>query len=102
VWANLNVNADDRFSEVTRGIEAVVTEADAKLIFTLGAKTAVAFKARGVLGPLKLLTNMNFGMNFERNHNNSPKGEGQMVCQTEVLGCIEDTALTRSVHACVG
>jgi hypothetical protein len=45
---------------------------------------------------------MNFGMNFKRNHNNSPTGEGQMVCQTEVLGCIEDTALTRSVQTGAG
>jgi hypothetical protein len=78
VRANLNVNADDRFGEVTRGIEAVVTQADTQLIFRLGAKAAVAFEASGVLGPLKLLANMdfrmNFGMNFHRNHNNSPMG----------------------------
>jgi hypothetical protein len=94
VRANLYVNTNYGFGEVTRGIEAVVTQADAKLIFILGAKAAMAFEASGVFGPLKLFTSMHFGMNFKRNHNNSPKGQGQMGCQKRILPCIEDTALT--------
>lgn len=94
VRTNLHVNTDDGFGQVTRGIKAVVTEANAKLIFALGAKAAMAFEAGGVLGPLKLLTHANFGMNFRRNHNNSPKEQGQTVCQEEAFPDIEDTALT--------
>jgi hypothetical protein len=75
--ANFDVNTDDGFGEVTRGIEAVGTETHAQLMFTLGAKAAVAFETSGVLGPLKLLTDMNFGMNFRRHHNNSHRGGGK-------------------------
>jgi hypothetical protein len=98
VRASLHVNTNDRLGQVARGIEAVVTEVKAKLIFTLGAKTAVAFVTGGVLGPLKLLTHVNFGMNFRmnfsRNHNRSPKGNGQMVCHERALSGTEDTALS--------
>jgi len=91
---------------MTRGIKAVVTEANAQLIFALGAKAAVAFVAGGVLGPLKLLTYVNFGMNlrmnFRRNHNSSPQGEGQAVCQKEASAGIEDTALTGSAQRSIG
>jgi hypothetical protein len=93
VRTNLDVNTDDGFGKVTRGIKAVVTEADAKLIFALGAKAAMAFVASGVLGPLKLLTYVNFGMNFRRNHNRSPQIEGQTICQKTLCPRIEDTAL---------
>jgi hypothetical protein len=95
VRANLHVNTNDGFGQVTRGIKAVVTEVNAKLVFTLGAKTALAFVTGGVLGPLKLLTHVNFGINFRRNHNSSPEENGQMVCHKKALVDIEDTALSR-------
>jgi hypothetical protein len=98
VRTNLDVNADDGFGEMTRGIEAVVTKANAQLIFVLGAKAAVAFVAGGVLGPLKLFSyvnfRMDFRMDFRRDHNSSPMGRGKRCARRTCLFGIEDTALT--------
>jgi hypothetical protein len=73
VRANFHVNTDHRFADMPGGIEAVVTQTHAELIFTSCTKTAVALKAGGVLRTLKLLMNVNFGMNIEGNHCNSPQ-----------------------------
>lgn len=73
VWADLNVNANDWFSEVPRGVEAVVTQIDAQLVFTLGMETPVAFVAGGVVGPFDLGAGVNGGMDFKCNHSSSPK-----------------------------
>jgi len=81
VWVDLNVNADDRFGEMPSGIEAVVTKIDAQLIFTLGMETAVAFVTSGIIGLLDLTAGVTRGMDFGRNHSNSPNTQGQAVCQ---------------------
>ena len=70
---NLDVNADDRFVHVSKIVKAGVTQGQAKLVFALGSETAMAFEAGRIFRMLKLFFGLNFGMNFQRGHENAPQ-----------------------------
>jgi hypothetical protein len=83
------MDADDRFAHVTKCVKTVVAQFQAELILAPGSKTAVAFVAGGVLRPLTLFLDVNFGMNFKSDHNSSPRcGEAlQMPKPCQVQRC---------------
>lgn len=60
----LDVNADDWFPMLAKCVKAGVAQFQAELVFTLGAETAVAFEAGGIVRALILFLDVNFGMNF--------------------------------------
>lgn len=90
---DLDVNADDRFVQVSKIVKAGVAQGQAKLVFTLGPETAVAFVAGGILRMLQLLFGVNFGMNFQRGHENAPgeRWASHMPVQTETIHSIQKT-----------
>ena len=53
-------------------IEARIAEFQAQLIFVLGAETPVAFVASGKSRGFAQFANMNFGMDFQLDHDQSP------------------------------
>ena len=67
---SLDVNADRRFAEMAKRVKAGVAQFEAVLVLTLGAETAVAFVAGGIVRALMLLAGMDFGMNFRHDHSN--------------------------------
>ena len=69
---NLDVNADDRFVQVSKIVKAGVTQGQAKLVFALGSEAAVAFEAGGIFRMLELFFGVNFGMNFKHAHYIAP------------------------------
>jgi hypothetical protein len=76
--AHFYVNADDRLMQIADGVKAGVAEIQRKLVFTAGAETAVTFVAGGKIGML-LLPDLNFRMNFECSHEDSPVKEWASV-----------------------
>jgi len=56
-----------------RGVKARIAKLQAQLVFAFRAKTPVAFMARGKSRARAQFANVNFGMNFQRDHQNSPK-----------------------------
>jgi hypothetical protein len=70
--AGLHVNAEDGFAEMAKNIEAMVAEFEAELIFALGVEAAMAFVAGGKISAGGQFANVNFRMNFQSNHKNSP------------------------------
>jgi hypothetical protein len=91
------VNAENRLVDVPGGVKAVVTQTQAKLIFTLGAKTAMAFETSGVFRALKLFANLNFGMDFQADHFYPPRLEEQTTCQFLPCSQTEDMGLIGSL-----
>jgi hypothetical protein len=72
VRAGLDVNADDRFAQMAKRVKAAVAQFQAELIFAPGAEAAMAFVASGVLRALMPFLDVNFGMDFKSDHDNSP------------------------------
>jgi hypothetical protein len=66
------VRSDDGFAKLARGVKAGIAELQAQLVFALRVATPVAFMARGKSRARAQLANVNFGMNFQRDHQNSP------------------------------
>jgi hypothetical protein len=65
------MHTDDRLVGLAHGVKAGIAEFQAQLVFALRSKTAVAFIAVGKSWTLAQLANVNFGMNFQRDHENS-------------------------------
>ena len=59
-------------AKLARGVKAGIAELQAQLVFALRVATPVAFMARGKSRARAQLANVNFGMNFQRDHQNSP------------------------------
>ena len=70
---NLDVNAENGFGDVAGCFETVGTEAGSQLLFGLGVKTAMAFETSGILRQFNLFADVNFGMDFQRDHCCSPE-----------------------------
>ena len=71
--ARLHVHTDDRFAKLAHGVKAGIAELQAQLVFALRVETPVAFMARGKSRARPQHANVNFGMNFPRDHQNSPQ-----------------------------
>lgn len=76
-WAH--VDADDRFAVVLHGVKAVLAQGQAQLVFALGVETPVTLRTGGKGWTLAQFANVNFWMNFERDHENSPTDAGARV-----------------------
>jgi hypothetical protein len=76
------MNAYDRLTKVTDRVEAGVAEIQGQLVLAAGTETPVALITSGEIGVLVLLSRMNFRMNFQYGHENSPLNEGQACCQS--------------------
>ncbi len=72
--ARADVNADDRFTMVLHGVEAVLAEQQGQLVFALGVKTAVTFRTSREGRAFAQFASMNFSTNFKGGHENSPTG----------------------------
>lgn len=62
------MNAQNGLGNVPGSVKAMVTQTQAKLVFTLGTETAMALETSGVFRALKLFSNLNFGMDFQADH----------------------------------
>jgi len=69
------VNAQNGLGNVPGSVKAMVTQTQAKLVFTLGTETAMALETSGVFRALKLFSNLNFGMDFQADHFYPPEWE---------------------------
>jgi hypothetical protein len=74
--AGTDVDADDRFTVVLHGVEAVLAEGQGQLIFALGVETAVTFRTSRKRRAVAQFANVNFWMNFKSDHENSPGSTG--------------------------
>ena len=70
------MNADDRFLKMAGGVETGVAQLQGKLVFTLGAETAVTLKTGRVVRAFLLFLDVDLGMNFKRTHATSPEAHG--------------------------
>jgi hypothetical protein len=70
------VNARQRFAGLAQRVEAGVAQFQTQLVFALGVEGAVAFMTSCVGRALRLLSDVNLGMDLERDHKISPKEEG--------------------------
>lgn len=75
MWARLYVDGDNRNAPVLESVKTVVAQPQAQLIFALGVETPVTPGTSREGRALAQLANANFWMNFERNHEDSPRGE---------------------------
>jgi hypothetical protein len=66
------MDTEDGFANLAHGVKAGIAEFQAQLVFALRVETPVAFMARGKSRALAQLANVNFGMNFQRDHQNFP------------------------------
>jgi hypothetical protein len=69
----VDVDPDDGFTVPPHGVEAVPAKRQGKLIFRLGVKTAVTLRTSRKARLVAQFANVNFCMNFKRDHENSPK-----------------------------
>lgn len=70
------MNAENGFGDVASRLETVGTEARRQLFFGLSVKTAMAFETSGILWQFNLFADVNFGMDFQRDHFCSPEYTG--------------------------
>jgi len=94
IRAHLYVNTHDRLAEVAGRVEAGIAQFQAKLVFAFRVEAAVTFITGRVIWTLLQFADMNFGMDFERDHFNSPRRVGQAGCQTWPLFGTEYIELT--------
>jgi hypothetical protein len=94
--ADFYVDADDRLTELAQSVEASVTQPQALLVFASGPETSVTLVAGRIIRSLVLLAGMNFGMDFQHAHYNSPERDGQVECQKLSLAETERTRLMSS------
>jgi hypothetical protein len=66
------VHIDDGFAKLTYGVKAGIAELQAQLVLALRSETPVTFIAGGKSRAFAQFANVNFGMNFQRDHDNSP------------------------------
>ena len=66
--SRLHVNADDRLAQGAQGFEAGVAEFEAELIFAFCLEGVMTFVAGGVGWALPLFSDVDFRMDFERDH----------------------------------
>jgi hypothetical protein len=66
------VHTDNGFAKLAQGVKAGIAEIQAQLVFALRSKTPVAFIAGGKSRALAQLANVNFRMNFQRDHETPP------------------------------
>ena len=74
--ARADVDADDRFAVVLHGVEAVVAKRQGQLVFAFGVETAVTLRTSRKRRTVAQFANVNFWMNFKRDHENSPGSVG--------------------------
>ena len=67
----LHVHTEDRFAKLTHDVKAGIAELHAQLILALRSETPVTFIAGGKSRAFAEFANVNFGMNFQRDHDNS-------------------------------
>jgi hypothetical protein len=67
------VDADDGFAMLAQGVEAGIAQLQAQLVFALRSKTPMALVAGGKSRALAQFASVNFGMNFQRNHETLPE-----------------------------
>jgi len=65
------VHAEDRFAKLAHGVKAGIAELHAQLILALRSETPVTFITGGKSWAFAQFANVNFGMNFQRDHENS-------------------------------
>ncbi len=70
---DFDVNAENGFTEMTKIIETMIAELQAKLVFAPGVKAAVTFITSREFRAFVQFRNVDFGMDFERDHENSPR-----------------------------
>jgi hypothetical protein len=70
------VDADDGFTVALHGVEAVLAKRQGKLVFALGVKTAMTLRTSRKGRVVAQFADVNFWMNFKRDHENSPKSAG--------------------------
>jgi hypothetical protein len=70
------VDVDDGFTVALHGLEAVLANRQAKLVFALGLETALTLRTRRKGRVVAQFAKVNFCMNFKRDHENSPKSAG--------------------------
>jgi hypothetical protein len=70
--ARLHVRSDDGFAKLARGLKAAIAELQAQLVFALRVETPLAVGARGKGRAHAQFANVNFGMNFQCDLENSP------------------------------
>jgi hypothetical protein len=73
---DLHVNAEQRFAGLSQRVEAGGAQLQAQLVFALGMEGAVAFMTSCAGRALRLFSDVNLGMDLERDHKISPKEEG--------------------------
>jgi hypothetical protein len=74
--ARADVDADDGFTVALHGVEAVLAKRQGKLVFALGVKTAMTLRTSRKGRVVAQFADVNFWMNFKRDHENSPKSAG--------------------------
>jgi hypothetical protein len=73
VCAHFDVNAENGFTEMTKIIETMIAELQAKLVLALGVKAAVTFITSREFRAFVQFRNVDFGMDFERDHEKLPQ-----------------------------
>ena len=76
-----DVDADDEFTMALHGVEAALAKRRRQLVFALGVKTAVTLRTSRKASAVAQFANVNFWMNFKRNHEDSPGMQGHARCQ---------------------
>lgn len=69
----LHVNTDDGFAMLAHGVQARIAKLQAQLVFALRTETAMALVAGGKSRTLVEFASVNFGMNFQLDHETPPK-----------------------------
>jgi len=92
-----DVDADDEFTMALHGVEAALAKRRRQLVFALGVKTAVTLRTSRKARAVAQFANVNFWMNFKRNHEDSPGMQGRARCQNWRLVNIADKRVSRGV-----
>jgi hypothetical protein len=73
------MDAQDRLVLVLQSVKAMIAQRQRQLIFAPGVETPVTFRAGGERRALAQLANVNFWMNFKRDHEKLPLGKRARV-----------------------
>jgi len=100
--ASLDVDVHDGLGAIADSVEAAVAEDEAKLVFTLCMETAVTLRASRKSRALEAFLDLNFGMNFERNHKTPPQEWGTTIARASSSRGLQRKELQSIVRKRVG